>query len=112
MNTTDTTIVEAVRSMTNKDMTIAIIELQAQVKALQDALAAASKPANQSKREMTADDARRILTGDHKASKHQVAADALGLSYGQVYSCRLEHTFKAVHKEMKDAGVKNEWIKA
>lgn len=67
---------------------------------------------NEAQREMTDDDARRILTGDLKATKHKDAAATLGLSYGQVYSCRLEFTFKHIHKEMKDAGTKNEWAKA
>lgn len=70
-----------------------------------------SKKSDISEREMTNDDARKIMTGELKDAKHKDAAKALGLSYGQVYSCRLGYTFKNIHKEMKEAGVKNGWIK-
>ena len=105
---TPTTQVEAVRSMTNKDMVIAILELQQQVKELTEKL---NKPTNASTKEMTDDDARRVLTGDLASVKHKDAADKLGLTYGQVYSCRLEFTFKNIHKEMKEAGKTNPWKK-
>lgn len=103
-----TTQVEAVRSMTNKEMVIAILALQAQVVELQ----AKQQPArNESAREMTDDDARRILTGDLADKKHKEAASTLNLSYGQVYSCRGEFTFKHIHKEMKDSGKVNPFTK-
>lgn len=105
----ETTQVEAVRSMTNKEMVVAIIALQAKVVELEAKLVPAR---NESQREMTDDDARRILTGDLADKKHKDAASALGLSYGQVYSCRLEFTFKHIHKEMKDAGKVNPFVKA
>ena len=54
-----------------------------------------------STREMTDDDARRILTGDLKDLSHKAAAEELGLSYAQVYSCRGHYTFKHVHKEIE-----------
>jgi hypothetical protein len=110
MSQVENTQVESVRSMTNKEMVIAILALQAQVKSLEEKLTESKKSGNKNPREMTDDDARRILTGDHAATKHQPAADALGLSYGQVYSCRKEFTFKHIHKEMKDSGKKNPWI--
>lgn len=66
---------------------------------------------NEATREMTDDDARRIMTGDLATAKHKDAASALGLSYGQIYSCRLEFTFKHIHKEMREAGTKNPWAK-
>lgn len=109
MQTPETAIVEQVRSMTNKDMAIAIIELQRQVAEL--VAAKTAKSATSDSREMTDDDARRVLTGDLADKKHKDAATALGLTYGQVYSCRLEFTFKHVHKEMKDANVKNRFVK-
>lgn len=62
-------------------------------------------------REMTDDDARRILTGNLAQASHKLAAEELGLSYGQVYSCRLEYTFKHIHKDMREAGLKNAWAK-
>jgi len=69
-----------------------------------------TKPATAA-REMTDADAVRILSGDLAQSKHKDAASALGLSYGQIYSCRLEFTFKHVHKAMKTAGTPNPWMK-
>lgn len=106
MNTETT--VEAVRSMTNKDLVIAVLALQAQVAELQQKIIPAR---NTSQREMTDDDARRILTGDLAATKHKNAAAQLNLSYGQIYSCRLEFTFKHIHKEMKDSATPNPWAK-
>jgi hypothetical protein len=53
-----------------------------------------------SKREMTDEDARRVIAGDLKALSHGKAAEAAGLSYGQVYSARLQFTFKAISKEV------------
>jgi hypothetical protein len=51
------------------------------------------------------------MGGDLADKKHKEAAEALGLSYGQVYSARLGFTFKNVAKELKDSGTKNAWIK-
>ena len=56
-----------------------------------------------STREMTDDDARRVLIGDLKEKSHKVAAEELGLSYAQVYSCRGFYTFKHIHKEIEVA---------
>jgi hypothetical protein len=99
--------------MTNKEIVVTILELQTQVAALTAKLDELSKvrSVQKSDREMTDDDARRILTGDLATAKHKEAAEKLGLSYGQIYSCRLEFTFKHIHKEMRDAGVKNAWKK-
>jgi len=54
-------------------------------------------------REMTEDDARRILLGDMKDKSHKDAAKELGLSYGQIYSARKGFTFKGIYKEWRDA---------
>lgn len=62
-------------------------------------------------REMTDADARRVIAGDLKDMKHKDAAKLLGLSYGQIYSARLEFTFKAIHKAIKAEGLVNPWIK-
>ncbi len=43
---------------------------------------------------MTEADAKRVISGDLKDMKHGKAAEALGLSYGQVYSARKGFTFK------------------
>ena len=70
-----------------------------------------SKPTKVESKEMTKDDALRILNGDLKDMKHKDAAEKLGLTYGQIYSCRLEFTFKDVHKTLKNDGYKNIWTK-
>lgn len=71
----------------------------------------AKAPRNQAERPMTEDDARRVLNGDLKDKTHNEAAAALGLSYGQVYSCRGRYTFKGVHKALDEQGFKNPWVK-
>lgn len=53
-----------------------------------------------SEKDMTEDDARRVMLGDLKDASHKVAAETLGLSYGQVYSARKGFTFKPIYKEM------------
>lgn len=53
-----------------------------------------------STREMTDDDARRVMTGDLAKASHKAAAEALGLSYGQIYSARGGYTFKHIAKEV------------
>jgi hypothetical protein len=89
------------------ELTALVLELQARIVALET-----PKATNTSQREMTDDDARRILNGDLKDMKHKEAGEKLGLSYGQIYSCRLGYTFKAIHKELGAiAGYKNSWIK-
>ena len=59
-----------------------------------------------SQREMTEDDARRILLGDMKDKSHKDAAKELGLSYGQIYSARKGFTFKSIYKEWRDLSSK------
>ena len=85
-----------------------IASLESRVASLE---AATTTKSNTSQREMTDDDAKRILTGDLASTKHKDAASTLGLSYGQIYSCRLEFTFKHIHKAMKLAGTPNPWVK-
>lgn len=90
--------------------------LQAQVEELTARVATLEAQANKPKtsasaREMTDDDARNVLTGEMKEVSHKDAAAKLNLSYGQIYSCRLEYTFKHIHKEMREAGIKNSWAK-
>lgn len=53
----------------------------------------------ESTREMTKDDAERIMLGDLKDKSHKECAATLGLSYGQVYSARGGYTFKEVYKQ-------------
>ena len=52
-----------------------------------------------STRQMTEDDAKRILLGDLKDKSHGECATQLGLSYGQIYSARKGFTFKPIYKE-------------
>lgn len=94
--------------MSIAELTALVLELQARVVVLETP----KTTTNVSQREMTDDDARRILNGDLKDTKHKDAGEKLNLSYGQIYSCRLGYTFKAVHKELSQiAGYKNSWIK-
>lgn len=58
-----------------------------------------------STRTMTEDDAHMVCFGDRRDDSHKVAAEALGLSYAQVYSARNEYTFKQVHKANQAADV-------
>ena len=58
-----------------------------------------------SERNMSENDARRVICGDLKDLSHKQAAEELGLSYGQIYSARNQFTFKAIHKELRDAKV-------
>lgn len=84
-------------------------ELVARVKVLEEQ--ASKSKGLASTREMTDEDAKRVLNGDLKDVNHKQAAEKLGLSYGQVYSCRLEYTFKHVLKALKNEGWKSAWVK-
>ena len=56
-----------------------------------------------SDREMTDHDAKSILSGgEHESLSHKAAAEKLGLSYAQVYSCRKQFTFKHIHKQLAE----------
>jgi hypothetical protein len=61
------------------------------------------------KRNMTDADALAVLNGAVATLEHKDAGEQIGLTYAQVYSCRLEYTFKHVHKQLRDAGWKNPW---
>lgn len=63
------------------------------------------------KRNMTDADALTVLTGSQKEVSHKDAAEVIGLTYAQVYSCRMEYTFKHVHRELKMAQWTNPWVK-
>lgn len=62
-------------------------------------------------RNMTDADALRVLNGDLKDMAHKDAGEACGLTYAQVYSCRLAYTFKHVHRDLEKAGWKSPWEK-
>lgn len=63
------------------------------------------------KRNMTDSDAERVLRGDVKDLGHKEAGEQIGLTYAQVYSCRMEYTFKHIHKKFRDEGWKNPFVK-
>lgn len=63
------------------------------------------------KRNMTDADAERVLKGDVKDLGHKEAGEVVGLTYAQVYSCRMEYTFKHIHKKLRDEGWKNPFTK-
>lgn len=42
---------------------------------------------------------------------HEAVANELGLTYAQVYSCRLEYTFKKVHAKLRREGFVSTWTK-
>ena len=94
------------KNVSLKELTEMVAELQARVTKLETLKNTASE------REMTDDDARSVLFGELKDTKHKDAAQKLHLSYGQIYSCRLGYTFKTIHKEMADKKIASPWLKA
>ena len=88
-----------------------VVELLTRIEQLEAALN--KKRGTSSIREMTDDDALNVLNGSLASATHKAAAESLNLSYGQIYSCRLQYTFKHVHKALsKVDGYKNRWVKA
>ena len=81
-----------------------IADLETRVVVLEEQLAA-KRPAAKSENSMTEEHAFRVKFGDLKDLKHGKAAEALGLSYGQVFSCRGGYTFKTVTKDWTPAAV-------
>lgn len=88
-----------------KEVEVAIADLVAHIEKLEARIEVLEKtPAKRdrgpaSTREMTEDDARRIILGDLKDVSHKDAAAKLGLSYGQIYSARGGYTFKKLQDE-------------
>jgi hypothetical protein len=109
MQTTQNTVVETTRSLTNKELIAMVLDLESRIKIL-ESQPTAKAPAEG--KEMSDDEARRIMNGDLKDKKHKECAETLGLTYGQIYSCRLGYTFKTIHKELAAVeGYKNQWVK-
>lgn len=73
-------------------------EVIARTNALQDIVTAKRDRGPASTRQMTDADVVRFVSGDLKDAKTGKVAEALGLSYGQVYSARNGFTFKKVAK--------------
>ena len=62
------------------------------------------------KRNMTKDDAEKVLL-DKDGKDHKEMAEELGLTYAQVYSCRLGFTFKDVHRKLEKSGWTTKWAR-
>lgn len=75
------------------DLQLKVVELETKVASL------SVKKGPASTREMTVEDAEKILTGELKELSHKKAAEKLGLSYGQIYSCRGGYTFKNIARK-------------
>ena len=93
--------------MNNSTIIANVTTLMEQVAALQAQIAEMSKssPKNRgpkSESTMTEEHAFRCKFGDLKDGKHKDVAVLLGLSYGQIFSCRGGYTFKQV---------KADWVK-
>jgi hypothetical protein len=103
---------ETTVKLSTAELTEKVIALETALAALTEKVEELSKPVTKpDTKEMSDEDARNVLFGDLKDVKHKDAAAKLGLTYGQIYSCRLEFTFKNVHKEMKEKGIANQWKK-
>lgn len=61
------------------------------------------------RRNMTDADAEAVLRGDYADMGHKEAAAAIGLTYAQIYSCRLGFTFKHVIRALEKQGWKSKW---
>jgi transposase len=92
-----------VEQLKKKAPKVTMKDLQEEIQALRTRLETLeAKRGPKSTREMTEDDARKILPGGELAGKsHKEVAAELGLSYGQVYSCRGGYTFKKLHEELQ-----------
>mgnify|MGYP001248610302 CR=1 FL=1 len=90
-----------------KDLQVQLGEAALAISALNDRVAAleASTSTRQRgpkvERAMTDADAYRVKLGDLKDKSHKDAAAEIGLSYGQVFSCRGGYTFKHVKEDGK-----------
>ena len=87
-------------------------ELVTKLNLVENQLKELTTPNNSPQREMTDTDAYNILIGECKDMKHNEASKKLGLSYGQIYSCRGEYTFRHIHKKLQEnKDYKNVWKK-
>lgn len=87
-----------------KDVVAKLNELIAKVNEIGPSPARAGRDRGpDSTREMTDDDARKVVLGELKDVSHKDAANTLGLSYGQIYSARKGFTFKSIYKELRDS---------
>jgi hypothetical protein len=70
-----------------------------------------NKKSQKSQKEMTDEHAVSVCYGEFKNVKHNEIAQKLGLSYGQIYSCRLEYTFRHIHEKYRKNNIENIWKK-
>ena len=82
------------------DAIAAIEVLQKQVEDLMQ-LTGGKQRGPKTERPMQEEDAFRVKFGDLKELNHKEAAAELGLSYGQIFSCRGGYTFKHVRADWK-----------
>lgn len=82
------------------DVIAVITELQKQFNELAQARSEKQR-GPKTDRAMTDEDAFKVKYGDLKDKNHKEAAAELGLSYGQVFSCRGSYTFKHVRSDWK-----------
>ena len=88
------------KAITLKELAEVVVNLQQEVAELKSAITTMQvKKGPSSTREMTVEDAERIINGDLKNVSHKSAAETCGLSYGQVYSARGGYTFKSIVKK-------------
>lgn len=91
--------------MMNLEGKISNAEIAAKLNEVIEALNGLNAPRDRgpkSEKVMTDEDALRVINGDLKDVSHKVAAETLGLSYGQVYSARKGFTFKPIHKAIRE----------
>ena len=101
-STDSTATLESVTEILKLESNAKLVDVIAKINELID-IANNKRPTRnrgpESTREMTVEDAKRIMLGDLKDKSHKDCATELGLSYGQVYSARGGYTFKEVYKE-------------
>jgi hypothetical protein len=90
---------EAPKGITPLPANATLADVIAKVNELAARSAARRDRGPESTKQMTEDDARRCMLGDLKEASHTKAAEALGLSYGQVYSARKGFTHKPIYKQ-------------
>lgn len=97
-------LLDTSKKLTVKDLAEKLNEVITEVNNLQSSYGASGDTVRdiKSDRSMTEEDARRVLLGDLKDVSTKEAALELGLSYGQIYSCRKGFTFKKVYKEFRE----------
>jgi hypothetical protein len=103
---TEVGVPEVTKEIAKLDSHAKMPEIVAKINELVDRANAKRDRGPESTRIMVEADAKRIMLGDLKEASHTKAAEALGLSYGQVYSARKGFTFKTVYKDWERANRK------